>query len=124
MQSGDGLHACARNSSTIAPDIRRIPASLRHLFLKFCSRSLPYNTPMSHLEIILPFAIPPAPFASDLLRELRLPALSTLVGKSTKPRPHRIDDFARYLPHELLLAGSFIPGQPDQSGQTNAPPAA
>ncbi|MET3116811.1 hypothetical protein AAKU64_001022 [Undibacterium sp. GrIS 1.8] len=73
---------------------------------------------MSYLEMILPFAIPPAPLAKDLLRELRVPALSCLIGKAKPDTPHHFEDFARQLPHESLLAGHFSPG----GGRVIGPP--
>lgn len=38
---------------------------------------LPYNRGMTQLELLLPFAMPPAEMARDLLRELNMPALAT-----------------------------------------------
>ncbi|MCU6433413.1 hypothetical protein LPB67_06415 [Undibacterium sp. Jales W-56] len=65
---------------------------------------------MSHLEIILPFAIPPAPLAKDLLRELKVPSYSALIGKATLSKTQVFDDFSRQLPHETVLAGHFAVG--------------
>ncbi|MFZ6845105.1 hypothetical protein [Undibacterium sp. RuTC16W] len=62
---------------------------------------------MSHLEIILPFAIPPAPLARDLQRELTVPGYSTLIGKATIGTTEVFEDFSRRLPHETVLAGHF-----------------
>src|SRR5687767_7350151 len=42
----------------------------------------PYNRGMSHLDILLPFGLPPAHLAPDLLRELKTPALATLIAKA------------------------------------------
>lgn len=58
---------------------------------------------MSHVEILIPFSLPPAELASDLLQQLQAPALATLLGRS------RIDSRAgethlRALPHERWVA--------------------
>lgn len=60
---------------------------------------------MSHLEIILPFCIPPAALAPDLLRELHTPAFARLIALSRKGPLQSLEAFARRLPHESLLAG-------------------
>ena len=69
--------------------------------------SLPYNRAMNHLEIILPFCIPPAPLAPDLLRELQTPAFAKLIALANRGEMHIFDTFSRRLPHESLLAGHF-----------------
>jgi hypothetical protein len=75
---------------------------------------MPYNTAMSHLQIILPFGIPPAALAPDLLRalqtpSLRTPALAKLLACASQGKPELATDFARLLPHEAWLAGHFRP---------------
>lgn len=62
---------------------------------------------MSHLEIILPFAIPPAPLAKDIQKELHTPSLSTLIGKAKRVDTYVFDEFSKHLPHEYLLAEHF-----------------
>lgn len=62
---------------------------------------------MSYLEIILPFAIPPAPLAKDLQRELTVPGYSSLIGKATIGTTKVFEDFSRRLPHETALTGHF-----------------
>lgn len=62
---------------------------------------------MSHLEIILPFCIPPAALAPDLLRQLHTPALSKLIALASRSAIHQSEDFSRLLPHESWLAGHF-----------------
>jgi hypothetical protein len=64
---------------------------------------------MSHLEIILPFCIPPASLAADLLRELQTPVFAKLIALSTQSEIQTTADFARLLPHESWLAGHFSP---------------
>jgi hypothetical protein len=75
---------------------------------------MPYNTAMSHLQIILPFGIPPAALAPDLQRALlaptlRTPALAKLLACATRGKTEFAADFARLLPHESWLAGHFRP---------------
>jgi len=66
---------------------------------------------MSHLDILIPFAIPPAELAPDLFREIEAPALATLLSRAkSEPAAHRherFDEFARALPHESWLARRF-----------------
>ena len=83
---------------------------------------MPYNRAMSHLDILLPFGLPPPELARDLLRELKLPALATLMARAkTGPRRQAFDDFARALPHEMWLASQFAlpPFKPVTPGQDN-----
>ena len=72
---------------------------------------------MSHIEILVPFALPPAELAVDLLRELGLPALAMLLARARRlptsadnsrdPDADTHDGFARSLPHEAWLAHRF-----------------
>ncbi|WP_038487039.1 hypothetical protein [Collimonas arenae] len=63
---------------------------------------------MSHLTILLPFGLPRPELARDLLRELKLPALATLVARAKKEDSRReFDEFARALPHEMWLSAQF-----------------
>lgn len=77
------------------------------------ARILPYNPDMSHIEIVIPFALPPAELAGDLLRDLQLPALSMLLARARAVPTHTgqaadpTDGFARALPHERWLAHRF-----------------
>ena len=60
---------------------------------------------MSHLEILLPFALPPEKVASAMLHSVRFPSLSVLVSRTRKAS--RLPDFpafSRALPHEAWLA--------------------
>ncbi|GAC1429736.1 MAG: hypothetical protein NVSMB6_29000 [Burkholderiaceae bacterium] len=99
---------------------------------------------MSHIEILIPFGLPPAELAVDLLRELQMPALATLLARSrclpaapgvgteaqrTPVGPKnrgfgdgRHDAFARALPHEVWLARHF--GLADPLQADNSPPVA
>ncbi len=66
---------------------------------------MPYNIAMSHLQIILPFSIPPAAMTADILSELQTPALARLIALSKQGQTRVTEDFSRLLPHESLLAG-------------------
>ncbi len=71
---------------------------------------------MSRLDILLPFGLPQEDLAADLLRELKTPALATLVGRATAAPLQRFDAFSRVLPHELWLTRRFgLDGTPEHS---------
>ena len=95
---------------------------------KGTARILPYNRAMSHLEILLPFGLPPAELAKDLLRDLQLPALSMLLGRGNASSGAALveDDQSnepeRALPHESWLAERFAMGDALRSG--GSPPVA
>ncbi|WP_394782274.1 hypothetical protein [Undibacterium sp.] len=59
---------------------------------------------MKHLELLLPFAIPPLPLAQDLARELKIPALSLLISRAKALQTRQFEEFSRLLPHEALLS--------------------
>src|SRR5690606_17893882 len=61
-----------------------------------------YNARMASIDLILPFALPPPELARDLLRQARLPALATLLGKG-RVDWHSTDPWARQLPHQRWL---------------------
>ena len=69
---------------------------------------MPYNNAMSHLQIILPFSIPPAAMTANILKELQTPALAKLIAHSKQGHIRVIEDFSRLLPHESLLAGTML----------------
>lgn len=66
---------------------------------------------MSHLDILLPFGLLPPAMAPDLLKELKLPALSILTARAASGRnashQETFEDFHRALPHEIWLMRSF-----------------
>jgi len=66
---------------------------------------------MSDLDILLPFGLPPPELAPDLIRQLKTPALATLLGRARRvpqaPEWQRFDGFASALPHEAWLARQF-----------------
>jgi hypothetical protein len=77
---------------------------------------------MTHLDILVPFCLPPAELAKDLLRELQAPALAMLVSRAKSRRDQSFDAFARALPHESWLAARFGLAIPSDSG--SSPPLA
>jgi hypothetical protein len=75
---------------------------------------------MSAITIVLPFALPPAELAPDLLRALALPALAMLLARGERKPLHGAaagadvtmhadldEGFARALPHETWLGRRF-----------------
>ncbi|WP_034300168.1 hypothetical protein [Herbaspirillum sp. RV1423] len=63
---------------------------------------------MNHLDILLPFGLPQAEMARDLMRECKAPALAMLLARSKTAAPlQNLDPFSRALPHEHWLAGRF-----------------
>jgi hypothetical protein len=85
-------------------------------------RSLPYNRGMSHLDILLPFGLPPQELAADFFRELKVPALSTLIARAKPERGEQLNDLARALPHEVWIARQF--GLEDATRSGGSPPIA
>lgn len=65
-----------------------------------------YNREMTSTLILVPFGLPPAAHARDLIDELRMPALAQLLsrGRADKDKAH--DPFAALLPHERRLSGA------------------
>lgn len=66
---------------------------------------------MSHLDILLPFALPPAELSADLCKALKTPALAHLIARAKRDRnalsDETSDGFHRALPHERWLAHAF-----------------
>lgn len=86
-----------------------------------------YNRGMNHLDILLPFGLPQAEMARDLVRECKAPALAMLLARSKTAAPlQRLDPFSRALPHEHWLAERFnlaasASGAPPQDERGNSP---
>ncbi|MBP0599517.1 hypothetical protein J8I26_15475 [Herbaspirillum sp. LeCh32-8] len=72
---------------------------------------------MNQLDILIPFALPPAELARDLLRQCKAPALAMLLGRGKAAPVQAHDPFSRALPHEHWLARRFgLPrAEPDSS---------
>ena len=62
---------------------------------------------MTQLDILLPFALPSAEMAPDLMRELNTPALAKLISRTQSFTQESFDGFSRALPHEAWLARQF-----------------
>jgi hypothetical protein len=82
---------------------------------------------MSHLKLLLPFGIPQAQMATDLLRELKLPAFAALLSSNGAVTRTTFDPYSPALPHELWLAheigltsGLLQPGSPPMARQVAA----
>jgi len=70
--------------------------------------------------LLIPFALPPAEHAKDLLKSLQMPALAALIARASEQRLHSEEPFAPALPHERWLAT----GPGDNSPSDNSPPVA
>lgn len=80
---------------------------------------------MSHIDILLPFGLPPAEFSNDLLKNLDTPALATLTARAKSGsglRQETFEGFSRALPHETWLARQF--GLSKAFEQDGSPPVA
>jgi hypothetical protein len=77
---------------------------------------------MSHLDILLPFGLPPAEMAADVLRALKAPALASLVTRTKSHRREEFDAYSRALPHESWLARQF--GLEETTRKCGSPPVA
>ncbi len=61
---------------------------------------------MRHTTLLLPFALPPAELARDLLGPLEAPSLALLLARAAEMPLREQPPFAASLPHESLLAGT------------------
>lgn len=80
-----------------------------------------YNSGMNQIDILLPFGLPPADLAKDLLRQCKTPSLAILLSRAKVLHTDEADPFSHALPHETwltqkFLSSSFVP--------ENSPPAA
>lgn len=82
---------------------------------------MPYNRAMSHLDILIPFGLPPAELAADLYKELNAPALGMLAARA-RSEHETAEDYSRSLPHESWLARRF--GAEEELKQRGSPPVA
>jgi hypothetical protein len=62
---------------------------------------------MKQLDLLLPFALPPAELAADLLKAIDAPALAMMIGRGRMGTRRNFDAFSRSLPHEIWLAERF-----------------
>jgi hypothetical protein len=77
---------------------------------------------MNQLDILIPFGLPPAEMAEDLLRALKMPALALLTARAKLHLHEQFDPFSRALPHETWLAREF--GQEESMRKHGSPPVA
>ena len=75
-------------------------------------RRFTYNGEMPAHTLLIPFALPPAEHAKDLLKSLHMPALATLLARTSKHRLQQEDPFAPALPHERWLADGSADNSP------------
>lgn len=67
---------------------------------------------MRDATLLLPFALPPAEHAKDLIAALDAPALAMLLSRGKELARTDCDPFAACLPHEALLAGTRADNSP------------
>jgi hypothetical protein len=68
---------------------------------------------MASTTLVLPFGLPPAEMAPDLVRALQAPALATLLSRNSTRTAHAFDGDTRLLPHEAWLAHALgLAGDP------------
>ncbi|WBR99883.1 hypothetical protein OU994_16280 [Pseudoduganella sp. SL102] len=68
---------------------------------------------MASTTLVLPFGLPPAEMAPDLVRALQAPALATLLSRNSTHTAHAFDADTRLLPHEAWLAHALgLAGDP------------
>lgn len=60
---------------------------------------------MTHITLVLPFALPPSELAPDLVRALNTPSLASLITRTSSRNTLPFDDAQRALPYETWLAG-------------------
>lgn len=86
---------------------------------------MPYNGGMTDLTLVLPFALPPAELAADLVRALKAPNLAALLSRSASYTRRAVDGGARSLPHEQWLAAALgLAAPPSASAAAPALPFA
>jgi len=62
---------------------------------------------MTQITLALPYALPPAQMAPDLIRALKTPALATLLSRHSELQAASFDSDSRVLPHEAWLASAL-----------------
>ena len=66
--------------------------------------TIAYNLGMNQLTLVVPFALPNAELAADLLKVLQAPALAALLSRTSTCHLETFDNASRLLPHEAWLA--------------------
>jgi len=67
--------------------------------------------------LLLPFALPPAQHAKDLIKSLNMPSLARLLACASELPVQRFEAFAAALPHEILLHGAGPDSSPPLAHQ-------
>jgi hypothetical protein len=67
--------------------------------------------------LLLPFALPPAQHAKDLIKSLNMPSLACLLARATELPERGFEAFAAALPHEILLYGTGVDNSPPLAHQ-------
>ena len=83
-----------------------------------------YNLGMNQLTLALPFALPHAALAGDLIKALQTPALAALLSRTASSSLHEFDGTTRLLPHEAWLAHALALAPAAGSDDAAAPFAA
>lgn len=82
---------------------------------------LPYNRGMNHLDILIPFALPPPELATDLVRELKAPSLALLISRSKATAIECDEQMRELLPHEAWLSRQLGLAHAPSSDISNSP---
>ncbi|HEX8604931.1 MAG TPA: hypothetical protein VF774_19970 [Pseudoduganella sp.] len=77
---------------------------------------------MASTTLVLPFGLPPAEMAPDLIRSLQAPALATLLSRHSKHTYHAFETDSRLLPHEAWLARALALTGEEKNAGKNAEP--
>jgi len=85
------------------PFKQKIP-NPQHGSISPCQSVYPTMAAMKNLELILPFSLPPAGLANDLLKALNAPSLAKLIASSNTRTLMTGEAFSKALAHEYLLA--------------------
>jgi hypothetical protein len=85
--------------------------------LKESSWILAYNRDMPETILLLPFALPPAQHAKDLIKSLTMSSLASLLARATELPERRFEAFSAALPHEILLYGMGVDNSPPLAHQ-------
>ncbi|MGK5027335.1 hypothetical protein [Janthinobacterium sp. RB2R34] len=79
---------------------------------------------MNQLTLALPFGLPHAALAGDLIKALQTPALAALISRTLSSTVHEFDGTTRLLPHEAWLAHALELAPSASSDEAAAPFAA
>lgn len=86
--------------------------------------TMAYNLGMNQLTLVLPYALPLAALAGDLIKALQTPSLAALISRTAASSLHEFDSATRVLPHEAWLAHALELAPPATGDDARAPFAA